>query len=131
MKKLFFVLAIFFVNEIAAQSGEASITKIETKNETVEITITTTSRFKMGANPYVLYMGDHFFNKSLHPQGSKGNVLVFYVPKGEFNEVQNGSTVFLSYGLQSKSSFQASAKTGELSGKYWKLGKLNKEISGN
>lgn len=93
-----FSMMLFSHRVVAQQQGTVSLVAIEEVEAWTVITLQCDQPFIIGANRYVLYMGNQPFFKSDHPDGDV-NLMQFYLSQSESAQLQNGAKMLLSYGL--------------------------------
>lgn len=104
MKRLITLLLLlagmFFASSHALATGKATatITTVIQKDKTIEVTIISSQPFIVGDNAYVLYIGSksyaHSRQRTIHSKG----VIVFFIPEGDFNTLEDGAFSCIAYG---------------------------------
>ena len=105
------------------------IDSITSNNEIVQIHISTSESFIVGANAYVLHIGAKPFRRNIHPNGSLQHI-IFSLPEHEFNTLKKTDEIVLVYGYYYSNTQQdgESKQTNGYVGNHWKLGTINKNL---
>lgn len=83
---------------MAQHQGTVILQSVEEVNEWQVITLQCDQPFIIGANRYVLYIGELPFFKSNYQDGNV-SIMQFYLTKTEFAQLKDGAPIRLSYGL--------------------------------
>lgn len=96
---LFFIAIVFSQNELLAQTTSANvqIVSITENADNIEILIQSDQHFIIGNNRYVLYIGEKYFLRNIHPDGDETK-LIFFIPLNDYQLLHAGDEVVLSYG---------------------------------
>ncbi len=118
------------INTNAQEKAKTKIAHVKLKNDKVRFTLTSSKPFIYASNRYILYIGDKEF--SLYEQSSSNGkgTLTFLIPKTDFDILQDGKNVYLSYGeILKENTVQTLAELSKESYmKCWALGKFNKKL---
>lgn len=127
---LFFSLITPSLQSIA----EPTITAVSKAGNIVEITLSNSDNFMVGALPYVLKIGDTTLRKSRNPSGGDENILIFSIPSDAFDQLNEDDLVDLGYGeietITGKSTLaqqKTSAQSHAGSKHRWSLGGFKKQ----
>ena len=136
MKKisLLLILNILFYYFSFAQST-AVVSKIIQNGQRFELTITGEKPFYVGGNIHILHIGKQSFSLSKQLNMNGRGALVFYISTDEFNSLNEGDYIWMSYGKKFKKT-PASTEDPEKfcrknSKTCWALGKFSKKLSEN
>lgn len=129
---LLLVVLLVMAMQATAQPSVESITEV---SGGVELTVTNSDEFYVGALPFVLKIGDKTFSKSRHPDNGDIHTLIFLIPSEVFAQLEESAAVDLGYGrvevvAASSSSSTALSKPSfpsEAGKRQWSLGGLNKQ----
>ena len=133
MKNLVVLFSIFLSiflsgNVIAGNKPKIEISTITQKDSTVSISLTSSKPFYMGGNRYILHIGDKDFKLSSQKVNKGRGVIIFFISANDFNNLQDGSNVYLTYGHLADGTQNSEELSSKVSGKYWSLGKFSKNI---
>ena len=136
MKKisLLLILNILFYYFSFAQST-AVVSKIIQNGQRFELTITGEKPFYVGGNIHILHIGKQSFSLSKQLNMNGKGAIVFYISTDEFNSLNEGDYIWMSYGKKFKKT-PASTEDPEKfcrknSKTCWALGKFSKKLSEN
>ncbi len=136
MKKisLLLILNILFYYFSFAQST-AVVSKIIQNGQRFELTITGEKPFYVGGNIHILHIGKQSFSLSKQLNMNGRGAIVFYISTDEFNSLNEGDYIWMSYGKKFKKT-PASTEDPEKfcrknSKTCWALGKFSKKLSEN
>jgi hypothetical protein len=93
-----FSLTLFSYRAAAQQRGNVSLQSIEEMESWTVITLQCDQPFIIGANRYVLYIGNQPILKSDHPNGDV-TLMQFFLTQSESSQLVDGAFIRLSYGL--------------------------------
>lgn len=134
-KKLLYFLLLAVVTSLTAQSTQAQSTatielsKIESNDEMVEVSLSSTEDFIVGGNRYILHIGGAHYKYSKHPKGDV-KTITFLIPAADFAALPDGEELVLVYGLYPLNTQQdgESSQQNGFDGPNWSAGKLNKSL---
>ena len=136
MKKisLLLILNILFYYFSFAQSTVV-VSKIIQNGQRFELTITGEKPFYVGGNIHILHIGKQSFSLSKQLNMNGRGAIVFYISTDEFNSLNEGDYIWMSYGKKFKKT-PASTEDPEKfcrknSKTCWALGKFSKKLSEN
>ena len=136
MKKisLLLILNILFYYFSFAQSTVV-VSKIIQNGQRFELTITGEKPFYVGGNIHILHIGKQSFSLSKQLNMNGKGAIVFYISTDEFNSLNEGDYIWMSYGKKFKKT-PASTEDPEKfcrknSKTCWALGKFSKKLSEN
>ena len=117
-------------NVMAQNKARTKIASVRQKGDVVLFTLNSSKPFIFGSNRYYLRIGDKAFtrNEQSHANG-KGRI-TFFIPKGDFNKLQDASNIYLTYGNVAEDdagSLEELSKDEEFL-KCWSLGKFTKTL---
>ena len=135
IKKLLGTTVLAVVVSLASQSVQAqtaptiSVSKMESNEEMVEVSLSSTEEFIVGGNRYVLHIGGSHFKYSKHPK-SDIKTITFLIPAADFAALPDGEDMVLVYGLYPLNTQQdgESSQQNGFDGPNWAVGKLNKSL---
>jgi len=136
MKKsaiLFFSIAIISLLSASAFAQEKANTKIASvteKDNLVEFTLTSSKKFIYGNNRYVLHIGDKAFirNRQSYDYDKKIGTLTFLIGKEDFDTLQDGKGVYLTYGYADETEQALDELSTHDFPTCWPLGKFSKQL---
>ncbi len=127
---LIILLTLGFLGNVSAQEKQkANISSIKWVNDQVELTILSPKSFYVGANIFVLYIDNIKIDRNKQYNIGKKGALVFYIPKSQFDQIKDQSTVWMTYGEYLESDFSNQLLTQfakENPYNTWNLGVLKK-----
>ncbi|MBK6729446.1 MAG: hypothetical protein IPG60_00300 [Bacteroidetes bacterium] len=96
---IFIITTIFSGNSIYAQATapNVQIVSITENAENIEILIQSDKHFIFGDNRYVLYIGEKYFLRNLHPDGDETKI-VFFILLNDYQLLHADDEVVLAYG---------------------------------
>ena len=132
MKKFGLFLGLMLVllgGAVAArEKALVKIGSMQQKGKDVAFAVVGSQYFRIGGNIYVLHIGEREF---AHGRVSKSNgkgTVTYYIPLAEFNKLQDGTNVYLTYGRSGHETEQKlEGMSKEPNFPCWLLGKLSKE----
>jgi len=112
------------------KTASASLAAVIEKGNTVEFTLTSSRPFVFGNNRYVLHIGDKVFfrNRQSYDETTLVGSLTFMVDKNDFNALQNGKGIYLTYGYAEETEQALEEFTKNKFPGSWSLGKFSKDI---
>src|SRR5437879_2462915 len=104
MKKIIFLcivsLAVFCFSwkVVATGNPRAAITTVKQNGTTIEFSIASAGKFRIGNNVQVLHVGAKNFSLSKQHDDPGKSILTFLIPLSDFNSLVENDDVWLSYG---------------------------------
>jgi hypothetical protein len=125
---LLFIVMGFTSYRLPAQTKAVTkIAQVKEKAGTVYFTLNSSKPFIFGNNRYILHMGGkEFFRNQQSKKNGKG-VLTFMIPAKEYEEIQEGVKMYLSYGNMDVDGEDVDAHA-EASSRQWPLGSFTKSL---
>lgn len=128
---LTFCLVLLSLSPTFATTKEqmkTTIASVKQTDNSVAFTITANMKFHMGGNRYILHIGDkQFFRHTQSGINGKGQ-LVFYIPSADFDQLNEGAKIFLTYGGKGESEEEMEDMSKHNSNTNWSLGTFNKAL---
>lgn len=105
--KVLIVFCILLTPVYAWAQGKmvVKLSRITDKGNDIVISFTSDKKFIFGSNRYVLYVGDKTFFRSQQSYDYANHTghLQFFVPLEDWEQLRDGSKMFISYGLADES----------------------------
>ncbi len=114
-------------NLSAQEKAKTEITSVKQKDQTILFTLTSSKPLIFADNRYVLYVGKKAFVRSEVPGEENNRTISFLIGEQEFNTLNEGANMYLSYGDLDIESMDMEAYTAE-SIKCWSMGKFTKAL---
>ena len=102
---LLFTPLLFAAQTQTSTEQEVSFESAVQKDDIVQVTLSATNPFIVGANRYVLHSGSKFFLRNTHPEGNESKIM-FFIPLDDFNSINGSSDLVLVYGLYESNKYQ-------------------------
>jgi hypothetical protein len=134
MKKLFilfFGLVIVFLHAGKAVAQSKATVEIGTVKETgknVNFTLTSSKQFIVGNNVYVLHIDDKVFWLYEQTENNEKGILIFHIPAEDFNNLKEGSAIYLTYGNKSMEEGEMKEMCKQEYFPCWSLGQFSKNL---
>ncbi|HBS87421.1 MAG: hypothetical protein A2W91_13720 [Bacteroidetes bacterium GWF2_38_335] len=127
-KSIIGVLILFFLNGMLfSQDDSVKLVSMKTGEKGIEISFSSEKGFIVGAERYVLHIGDYYNAHSKHPAGDKHSI-VFTVDKDAFDALGNLQDLVLVYGLFEANTGRKSDQSGDYAGRHWRVGKFDRNM---
>lgn len=122
------VIMLFFSgNVIAQEKAKTQITSVKQKSEIIRFSLTSSKPFIFGSNKYILYIGNKEFTRNEQSHKNGKGYMTFLVPADDFDRLQDGSNIYLTYGEVSVEEVDMDAMSNS-SRRCWSLGKFSKNL---
>ena len=132
-KKVVFILGILFLGGIhytvlAQQKAKTGIERITVKGSDISFTISSDKKFIYGGNRYVLHIGEKVYMRCFQSHEKGKGFISFLIPQKEFEGLQDGKKVYLSYGNMESDEAELEQLCKRDHPGCWFLGRLNKAL---
>ena len=134
MKKIFTLflggmLALLCTGTVLAQTKAVTrIVSVKQKENDVNFNLSSSKPFIFGSNRYELHIGtSEFFRNTQSVKDGKGS-MTFFIPAEAYNNLQEGSEIFLCYGHMAKGDKVNMEQLSKVSNKCWQLGKFSRKM---
>ena len=138
MKKLMTLLlccAMTFAIPQVASAFEKAKTKISTvkqKGNEVVFTLTSSKRFIVGGNDYILFIGNKHFEENRNLSIDGKGIMTFIISKEDFGKLTDGDGIYLTYGHMTRDEEHEGEEMAELcrqnNKRVWSLGKFSSKM---
>ncbi len=133
MKHAWIVILFLIMGSIVHAQQNLKIESVVKKGEMVELSISSTKSFYVGAHGYTLFINNQPFRRSTSKIKSetKQIIMTFFIPLSEYQKLADNSNMVLVYGEKmpeelTRPKAKSSSITAEKGRNYWKLNSLNK-----
>lgn len=110
----------------------AAVSKMQANADTdeIEVTVSSSEPYYVGAEKHILCIGDESFSRSRLVDTEDGNELVFLIPVSKYNALQSGDEVYMVYGSAMLEIVRnQEVSKSDLENRYWELGQFNPEMT--
>jgi len=124
-----FILLFFSGNAIAQHKAITHISVMESADEFIKVTITSSKPFVFANNTYILHVGNKEFTRKKQSIDHGTGRMTFFIPKEDFNMLPEGDDIYLTYGsISVDDRGDLEAKNNADNVPLWSLGKFSKTL---
>ncbi len=114
----------------AHEKATVKVSTIQQKGNMVAITVLSSQPFKVGGNVYVLHIGGTTFAHGKQSRVNGKGSLVYYLQKSQFDALNEGAKMFLTYGKAGGSSEDnLTEMSASATFPCWALGNFSKQVT--
>lgn len=82
----------------AYEKAKTKVATVKQKGNQVIFTLTSSKKFVTGGNDYILFIGNRHFEENKNLSSNGKGVMNFYLSDKDFNSLQEGDNIYLTYG---------------------------------
>lgn len=116
------------VDVIAQEKAKTNIVNVKEKDQLIRFMITSSKPFIFANNRYILHIGNkEIYRNEQYAANGKG-FMTFLIPEDDFNALQEGADIYLTYGKVSRDGMDMDAMNKADYVPFWSLGKFSKTL---
>ncbi len=123
-----FVLCSGSVRATAQQKAVTSIASVKEQGQLINFMLTSSKPFIFGNNRYIMHVGDKVFYSDRQSFNNSIGSMSFLVSVSDFNTLQEGADIYLTYGRVSTDNKDIRAMNNADLIPFWSLGKFSKTL---